>query len=176
MKRPLPRRWTPDWTDIPEPSVEYLLQEAKEHLQGTIDLGINADQRSAALCGVFGGGAFAMFAVSATVFTISRPNMTLIYSALLPGILLLIACLLCARAAAPEDFYGPGYEPALLIASASDPIWMKRYVIEDIQYRIEANRAEINREARLVKWAFRVAVTAVLAGTALFLLAFYQGA
>jgi hypothetical protein len=160
--------WTPDWSLIPESSVDYLLEDARFCLQGTIDLGVNGDQRSASLCGVVGGGAFAMFAVAATILTVTHVNATLIAASIVTGILLLAASLICARAAAPEDFYGPGYEPKRLYISATDTLWMKRYVIEDMQRRIEANRTEINREAMLVKWAIRSASGALILGTLLF--------
>jgi hypothetical protein len=146
MKDPNVEPWRPDWTSVSEAAVYQLLQEAKEHLQGTIELGINADQRSAALCGVFGAGAFALFAVSATVFAGDHRSDILQWAAVIEGFVLLIASLLCAWAAGPGDFYVSGYEPRLLIASAADTLWMQRYIIEDIQRRIEANRAEIIRE------------------------------
>jgi len=148
--------------------VRHLLQEAKENLQGTIELGINADQRSAALCGVFGAGAFALFASSATVFAGEHTSEVLQWATVIAGLVLLIASLLCARAASPGDFYVSGYEPRLLITAASDILWMQRYIIEDIQLRIEANRAEINREASLIKSAIWVAVAGVTIGLAIF--------
>lgn len=168
MKKSSPEPWHPDWTNIPEASVHHLLEEAKEHLRGTIELGINADQRSAALCGVFGGGAFALFAVSATVFAGEHSSTTLQWASAIAGFILLIASLLCARAASPGDFYVSGYEPSLLFSAASDPLWMQRYTIEDIQRRIEANRIEINREASLVKWAVRIAMGSLVIGLVIF--------
>jgi hypothetical protein len=168
MKDPNVEPWRPDWTSVSEAAVYQLLQEAKDHLQGTIELGINADQRSAALCGVFGAGAFALFAVSATVFAGDHRSDILQWAAVIEGFVLLIASLLCAWAAGPGDFYVSGYEPRLLIASAADTLWMQRYIIEDIQRRIEANRAEIIREALLMKTAIWVAVTGIILGLVIF--------
>jgi hypothetical protein len=165
-KQPIP--WNPDWTTIPEASVTYLLHEAKEYLQGPIEIGINADQRSAALCGVFGGGAFALFAVSATVFAGNHANNIFQWAAVIAGFILLIASLLCATAASPGDFYVSGYEPRQLFSPALDISWMQKYTIEDIQTRIEANRAEIYREASLIKWAIRIAGAGMAIGLIIF--------
>jgi hypothetical protein len=173
MKQPKPAPWNPDWTTVPEASVNYLLEEAKEYLKGTIELGINADQRSAALCGVFGGGAFALFAVSATVFAGDHANNIFQLAAIIAGFILMIASLLCASAASPGDFYVSGYEPRQLFSSAGDTLWMQRYTIEDIQIRIEANRAEIDREASLIKWAVRVAKGGMAIGVLIFLAGFF---
>jgi hypothetical protein len=168
MKRAKPA-WRPDWTEISDAFVHHLLQEAKESLQGTIELGINADQRSAALCGVFGGGAFALFAVSATVFSGAHVSSILQFAAMIAGFILLTSSLLCAMAASPGDFYVSGYEPRLLFSATSDVLWMERYTIEDIQARIEANRVEINREASLIKWAVRIAIGALPIGIIIYL-------
>jgi len=143
------------------------------HLQGTIELGINSDQRSAALCGVFGAGAFALFTVSATVLSGDHHSDFLQWASAIAGFIILIACLLCAAAATPGDFYVSGYEPRLLFPSASDALWMERYTIEDIQKRIEANRAEINREAHFIKLAVRVAMGGVAIGLFIFVSGFF---
>jgi len=172
MKKPKPAPWAPDWSAIPEAAVHQLLSEAREHLQGTIELGINADQRSAALCGVFGAAAFALFTVGATVFSGDHNSGILQWASAIAGLILLTSCLLCAAAASPGDFYVAGYEPRLLFPSATDLLWMERYTIEDMQTRIEANRAEINREAQLIKLAVRLAMGGVAIGTAIFVVGF----
>jgi hypothetical protein len=126
MTKLKPAPWRPDWSGISEAAVHQLLSEAKEHLQGTIELGINADQRSAALCGVFGAAAFALFAVSATVLAGEHNNVVLQWASAIAGLILLTSCLLCAAAASPGDFYVSGYEPRLLFSSAADTLWMER--------------------------------------------------
>ncbi len=157
-----PEPWRPNWAYTGEAELGFLLAEAKEALQGTIDLGISSDQRSATLAGVFGAGAFALFTVAATIFASQDKPPIFLFGALFVGLLLLVASGLCTLAASPGDFFAAGYEPKLLFPSATDLRWMQRYTIEDIQARIEANRLEIEREARFTKWAIYFALAAMI--------------
>lgn len=159
--------WSPNWAYTGEAELEFLLAEAKEALQGTVDLGISSDQRSAALAGVFGAGAFGLFTVAATIFAGQAQSGVFLAGAMVVGFLLLVASVLCTLAAFPGDFFVSGYEPRLLFPAASDQTWMKRYTIEDMQVRIENNRREINREAGMVKAAI-ISATIALAASFLF--------
>lgn len=116
MNAPRSEPWAPDWANVPDASVPYLLSEAKEHLRDIIAMGINSDQRSVALGGVFGGGAFALFTVSATVFsgmhqTNGVQDNALQWAPFASGFCFMIASALCLTAAIPSDFYVSGYEP-----------------------------------------------------------------
>jgi hypothetical protein len=132
-----PPPWRPNWAYVGVAELEFLLAEAKESLRGTIELGISSDQRSAALAGVFGAGAFALFTVSATIFAGQNQSQIFLIGAIIVGCLLLVASGFCAMAPFPGDFFVSGYEPRLLFSAASDKTWMQRYTIEDIQMRVE---------------------------------------
>jgi len=163
MNKPAQELWFPDWKTIPDESVHHLLREAKEQLQGTIDLGISSDQRSAALGGVFGAATFASFTVAATLFA-GAPAF------ILAGLLFAIASGCCFTASFPGDFFLNGYEPRLLALAASDILWMERYTIEDIQRRIEGNKAEIAREAALIAGGIRFALAGLAVSVTYFLI------
>lgn len=110
-----------------------------------------------------------MFTISATVFAGAHSSSVLPWAAGIAGLLLLAASLLCAWAAKPSDFYVSGYEPRRLITATSDIIWLERYTIEDIQFRIEANRVEINREAKFLKTDLVLAMAGIGMGLLIFL-------
>lgn len=161
MAKPV-QAWRPDWREVGDAELDLLFAEAKEALQGTVDLGVSSDQRSATLAGVFGAGAFALFTISATIFADQDKPVIFLVGALLVGSLLLVASGFCTLAAWPGDFFVSGYEPKRLFPSATSKPWMQRYTIEDIQFRIETNRREIEREARLTGWAIRFALAAMI--------------
>jgi hypothetical protein len=167
-KSPSTPSWQPDWSNIPDESVEELLREAREHLRGTIELGINSDHRAASLCGVFGGGAFALLVAASTIFSGAHSDAPLQWAGVATAFVLFYSAYLCAQSARPADFHVGGYEPERLFSSATDLMWMRRYAIEDMQSRIQVNRAEINREARLVTRAIHIAVIAVGLGVAVY--------
>ena len=172
---PLLAPWSAPLEEARAAEVEELLRQAELCLEGTVRIGVGADQRSAALCGVFGAGGFGLLTVAATIFAGSHVSMPLQLATGSAGIVLLRAAHLCAQAARPRDFYGEGYEPARLAAAAADKLWMQRYAIVDIQRRIEANRAEILREAELISRALNHAPVALVVGAAAFVVAFLAG-
>jgi hypothetical protein len=163
----------PDILALPEATVAIVHEQAEECLAGTVTLATAADSRATTLTGIFGGGAVALLAASATVLAAPEHEayFPLLTAALVGAIFLFIAAMLSAWACRPIDFFVAGYEPKLLSQSAADPTWMLRYATNDVQARIDANRKSLAASARQVNWAMRLALFSVLAGIVAFLAA-----
>jgi len=160
--------WKVDWSDTSDAALRELLRQGELFLQGTIQLGVAADQRAVALSTRFGGGAIALLAAAATVLAGSHPNLAMEWAATVTAAFLFVGSFLAALAAHPVDFFVGGYAPKLLQASSSDEMWMLRYVVQDVQIRIDTNRAAISRAAALSSNALRVAGFGIFSGIVVF--------
>ncbi len=158
-----------DWTDVPEASIREILRQGEATLEGTLTIGIGADQRATTMCGIFGGGAIALFAAAATIVAGPQPSQPLLWSSLVTAIILFVASLICGWAALPGDFHAPGYEPKRLLSAAKDELALLTGTVEDVQARIDFNRRSLERSAKLVRIGFYVALAAIIAGGAIFL-------
>jgi hypothetical protein len=157
-----------DLSEVPQESVQELHRQAEACLSGTIQLAIAADQRATTMVGVFGAGSVALLAAIATVLAATSPHNSFIAGAGTMAALLFAAALTSGIAAAPTDFHVGGYEPKRFARSASDFVWMLRYAVEDMQDRIEFNRAVLERSARLLRVAMAFAVAAIPLGVLVF--------
>ena len=157
-----------DLSDVPLDGVQELHRQAETCLLGTIQLGIAADQRATTLTGIFGAGSVALLAAIATIISGAASHKALIGGAATMATLLFIAALTSAEACAPADFHVGGYEPKRLARSAGDLSWMLRYAVEDMQVRIDCNRAVLDRSARLVRVSMGLALAAVVLGGLIF--------
>lgn len=155
---------------LPETTVAIVHKQAQECLAGTVSLATAADSRATTLTGVFGGGAVALLAAGATVLAAPehKAYLPLLTAVLIGALFLFIAAILTAYACRPTDFFVSGYEPKLLAKSASDLTWTLRYITNDIQFRIDANRKALAASARLVNLAMWLALFSVLASVAAF--------
>jgi len=159
----------PDFSAVEPEAIKELHRQAETCLQGTIQFAIAADHRATTLTGIFGTGSVALLAAAATVLAGSQPNFALVLGAGVTALFLLGAALSCFWASRPVDFSVAGYEPRLLAPSvAADPIWMVRYATEDMQRRIDFNRAALERAARWVLCGAVIALVAILAGVGTF--------
>jgi hypothetical protein len=157
-----------DLSEVPPESVQELHRQAETCLSGTIQLGIAADQRATTLTGIFGAGSVAILAAIATVMAGSSPHKPFILGAAVMAALLFVAALTSAMAGAPADFHVGGYEPKRFIRSASDPVWMLRYAVTDMQDRIDFNRAVLERSAQRLRAAMVFALAAIPFGVMVF--------
>jgi len=98
----------------------------------------------------------------------AHPNLALVGAATSTAIFLYVGALLCAGAARPCDFFVAGYEPKRLAAAAQDETWILRYSAEDVQVRIDSNRASLVRASRLFTWGRLIALLAVPLGVIMF--------
>jgi len=160
-----------NFSQVPDQSVDEFLRQGQECLAGTIQLAIASDQRATAMAGIYGAASIALLAAGAAIITGNIPNLPLLFSFLSTAGFLFIASLVCAWAARPIDFFVSGYEPRKLLRSTPDPNWMKRYVAEDTQQRIDANRQSLLLASKNIRVA---AVFAFLAIWPLGLLVIYQ--
>lgn len=158
-----------DWKNIPDDSVRELLRQAELLLDNTLRVAVAADQRAVMLAGVFGGAAVALLAAVAAVLSGTAPRMPLVAAGGTSAVLFLAAALACAVSAQPARFHVGGYEPRKLIASASDHVWILRYVCEQTQDDITFNRGALDRAAAWVRAGLWLGLAAALAGPAAFL-------
>jgi len=154
----------PDIAALPEATVMVVHKQAEDCLAGTITLATAADSRATTLTGIFGGAAVALLAASATILAAPQHEsyIPLLAAASVGAVFLFIAAILCAYGCRPVEFFVAGYEPKLLAKSATDLTWMLRYVTNDIQVRIDANREALAASARLLNWAMRLSLFSVL--------------
>ena len=157
-----------DWTDVPDEALTELQRQAETYLAGTMTIATASDQRAGSLCAMFGGGGVALLVAAASVYTGSRPEMSLVWSTTFVGAWLLIATFMQALAAHTRRFFIPGFDPKYLLPSTADAVWLQRYIIEDCQMRIDANRAAIARAAGQASIARWCAVIGVLGSVVLF--------
>ncbi|SRR5579871_1042641 len=157
-----------DLSELPIETVQELHRQAEACLSGTVQLGIAADQRATTLVGVFGAGCVALLAAIATVIAASSPYRPFIGGAGATAAFLFVAALISAMAGAPSDFHVGGYEPKRFVKSAGDLTWMSRYAVEDMQARIDFNRASLERSAHKIHVAMVFAMAAVPLGILVF--------
>lgn len=159
-----------DFSGISDDAVEDMFSLGQECLLGTVQLALAADQRATALAGMFGGGFVALLATAAAVLTSEHLENSLFVACITAAVGFFLAAVLCAWASKPTNFYVGGYEPKLLVKSAEQPLWMKRYATEDIQRRIDSNRRCLVAASRKVACGTVIAFLAPLCGFAVFFL------
>jgi hypothetical protein len=164
-----------DCSDVPAEGIRELHRQAEVCLGGTIQLALAADQRATTMAGIFGAGAVALLAANATVLAGNNPNVAFIVAASCVAIFLFCAALMCAWAGKPTDFHVGGFEPKLFAQSASDETWMLRYATEDLQMRIDFNRAVLAASARRLVTGALIAIVSVPAGVAAFVITALSG-
>ena len=157
-----------DLSEISLASVQELHRQAETCLSGTVQLAIAADQRATTMAGIFGAGSVALLAAVATILAAASPNNPFIGGASAMAALFFVAAVTSAMAAAPTDFHVGGYEPKLFVRSAGDLAWMLRYAVQDMQDRIDFNRAVLARSARRLRVAMGFAVAAIPSGVLVF--------
>ena len=158
-----------DLSEVSLESAQELHRQAEACLSGTVQLAIAADQRATTMVGIFGAGSVALLAAIATVLAASSPHKPFIAGAGTMAAFFFAAALTSAMAAAPTDFHVGGYEPKRFVRSASDLLWMLRYAVQDMQDRIDLNRAVLERSARLVRVAMAFALAAIPLGVMVFI-------
>jgi hypothetical protein len=160
----------PDIIALSEAMVPLVHRQAEECLAGTVTLATAADSRAITLTGIFGGGAVALLAASATILAAPEHEayFPLMMAAAVGALFLFVSSMFCAYACRPINFFVGGYEPKLLSQSAVDPTWTLRYATNDIQARIDKNRKALAASARYVNFAMWFALFSVLASILVF--------
>ena len=159
----------PDFSEIPDEAVDEICRNGELILQNMLQIALGADQRATSTAGIFGAGSVALFAAAVTLGTSEVGNPAFMWSAIVTAALLFIASALAAWGAYPVKFFISGHEPALLVQGTSDPVWMKRYLCEDIQVRINANRVIVRNANRKLKAGLLFAAAAIPIGIAVYL-------
>jgi hypothetical protein len=144
---------TIDFSTVPPQALAELNRQGEACLQGTVQLAIANDQRAVTLTGMFGAAAGALAAlVGALVAATHEPSLALFWAIGAAAALLFLAAILCAISAKPADFFVNGYEPRLLAqgCAGEDLTPILRAALEDVQNRIDRNRAALVRSARVL--------------------------
>jgi hypothetical protein len=150
-----------------EKVLRELLHQGETCLSEILRLAIAADTRATAFCGVFGAAGVTLLAISAANFSSQHSEWALILSIIVAAILFLCASGLAATAGRPIDFYIGGYEPRRL-APVADHLSQLRFIVTDIQVRIDANSLAMKRSATRVNCAMGLALLAVITGALTF--------
>ena len=162
---------TLDLSNIPDGTIEELHRQAETCLQNSMHLAIAADSRATMLGTIFCGGSVALLAAVATIIAGGSAVQlrSAIAALLVTAISFLIATAFCVVAGRPTEFFISGYEPRDLARSATqDRFWMLRYVTEDIQKRIDANKLRLQRSADLLNSGLIAASVGIVGSAALF--------
>jgi hypothetical protein len=157
-----------DWADIPEPAVREILRQGEKYLDSTLKTAVAADQRATTLMGIYGAVGVALLVSAATLGTRVQPDPSLIMPIVATAFCLLIAGLMCGRAGRPVDFYVSGYEPDKIVRSSADELWLMRYICEDLQRRIDLNKAILKKSSHWIFASFFASGISVLIGIAVF--------
>jgi len=164
----IPELARPDFSNIPADAIKELHRQGEICLQSTMQLALAADQRATTLTGIMGAGAVALLAATATMISSAHPSAALIGTGAGTATLLFVGALFCAWAAQPLDFFVAGYEPRRMAPAARDETWILRYATEDMQIRIDSNRASLVHASRLLTWGRSIALLAVPLGITIF--------
>jgi hypothetical protein len=151
-----------EWDGIPEESVRELLRQGELQLDTLLTASIAADQRAMTLAGAFGAVAVGLFAAAISLASAHHVDLGAVGCTGMLSIAMLVSSFLCAYTARPRPYHPAGYQPKFLIASAASTMWMLRYSVEDVQNRIEQNRATLQRIALLTVWGYLVAVVSII--------------
>jgi hypothetical protein len=156
------------WDGISEDATREILRQGELYLDRTLQTAIAADQRATTLMGIYGAVGVALLVAGATLETRPQPDLSLITSIVVMAFLILIAGLMCGRAGKPVDFYISGYEPNKLMPSSTDRMWLLRYICEDLESRIDANKKILRKSSFLILASFALAGLSVMAGVVIF--------
>jgi hypothetical protein len=163
---------------IPTELAREIARQGEARLEALMNLGIAADQRATALCGIFGASSIAtVAAVLAYLSSSEHALWQLIWAGVVLALGLFVAALVAGFAGAPRDFYVAGGSPDILLEwSQTNGAWRdEAQMLEATASRyarhISANRLSLHKGARLVTHALTLAgVSPVLAVAAYFLL------
>jgi hypothetical protein len=159
------------WDNISSDAQADFLRRADDMVRSTLTLAQGADLRATTMMGIFGAIGVALFAAAATLITATKPLWPLIAASGATSFVLFIACILCAAAAWPRNFYVAGFEPRNLIASSSarDDKYRIAVLIAVAQDRIDHNRRAIDRAAYFAMTAVVIAGVGIATGLAIVL-------
>ncbi len=155
---------TVDFLTVPPQALAELNRQGDSCLQGTMQLAIANDQRAVTLTGMFGAAAGALAALlGALVTAVHEPSQALLAAIAAAAVLLFLAAILCAISARPADFFVTGYEPRLLAqgCTGEDLTPIMRATLEDVQNRIDHNRAILARSAGVLTAGLWTGIAAI---------------
>jgi hypothetical protein len=159
-----------DFSGVSDNIVKEVHRQAELCLQQTVQIAVAADQRASTLTGILGAGAIALLVASGNMLSAQTPKTALVAAAITAAIVLYLAALRCAQAARSTDYFLAGYEPRFWVGATSDEVWMLRFAAEDLQRRIDANRATLEVSSKMLTQGRSIALLAVPAGLAAYLL------
>lgn len=160
-----------NWEGVSEAALRDLIDLAESHLTVLFQAAIAADQRAIAQAGILGAFGAALLATAATLAAEAEPAWEVIASFLVAGAGSVLAAFLSGVAARPTGFLPTGDEPSRIVSNAKDHIWMLRFVIQDMQRRIEHNRDVLEKNASVTNAATALAFASIVAAIVAYFLA-----
>jgi len=163
-----------DWSKAKPEVVHRVVSEGDVYLDGQLKLATSADQRSAVLAGVFTAAATALLAGIIALSAVKDTPLTVRYPIYVGGgamvLLFLAAAAFCIAAVLPVGFWLPGSEPASWGRDIETGRELDASLLEEaqnLQAKIEDNRAVLRKNARRFVWGAALGISAPLVGALL---------
>lgn len=155
-----------DWTDIKDSAVKEIVRLAELQLSDLLAASLSADQRAVTQAGILTGFGAALLAAAAAVADSAHATA---WSALVAGAGMIVAALISGVAAKPIDYRASGHDPKNLLGAARDEARMLQFLAEELQVRIEKNRAVLERTATCTSVAYNCALASIACSIGVFL-------
>lgn len=161
--------------DSREKIAEIILRQGELKLSAQLMLATAADQRATTLSAIFSAIAVALIGGAATTYANDGIGLALLLSAMLSGLLYLLASAMCAYAARPVDFYTAGNQPNKWIrdrALEKEPQEALLKEAGNYQKGIITNRGAIRQNANRLRNALKIGWLSPIVGFGLWLVLF----
>lgn len=149
-------------------AVREIVRLAEAQLADMLTLAVAADQRAISQANMLAAVSAALLVAATTLPSIDGHDPWGVPTLLISAIGFLIAAGVSMYAARPVDFYPSGFQPKHLIECADDPDQLDRWVAEDLQDRIRANRSVLEHTAKFTTRAHRITALAIIMPVAFF--------
>jgi hypothetical protein len=143
-----------------------LHRQAELFLTSTVQLGVAMDAKAAAVAAGLGAVSAGLMAALVAIASDAHVSTCAILAAAISAICLFAGACCATYAASAVDYYVPGYEPRKLAKAAIDEDQLLRDSLEDIQMRIDSNKAVIEKVARWFNRGILLGLMALPAGIA----------
>ncbi len=157
----------PEWKSADPDLVREVVREGEVFLQGQLTLATSADQRAAALGGVFTAAGTAVIAGVIAALSLQSVPQGIVWAGGVAAALFITAAGLCLATVLPVGWWLPGNEPE----SWYGDVEAERKLIEALgeeaehyQEKIIENRAVLKANARLYRWGVRSGILAPIVG------------
>ena len=144
-----------NWSEAEKDMAVRVVEEGHKYISGQLALATSADQRAAALAGVFATAATALMAAGIVLVAEKIGGIGAATAIFVSAGGFLTGAFLCIRALMPIGIYIPGSEPTSWREDLENGRSLEDALHEEaefLQEKIDENRTDISRNARLFKW------------------------